>query len=184
MAPTVTDNDLVSEAARPSQLSSSPKSVHFNHDTEDITQESIHLLQKPRSPQNTSHQPSHPARRPPGKLKKPSVIVSTRYNGKIDDTIQPFGNLESDRPRTDESSTYNSSGESVEGRDNRKRSTLSNSDQTAQSAGSVQERLKNGRSVRASSRSRKEKWSEEDSRIVTVLRDAQVPGEQIQKVCA
>jgi len=188
--PIVPDDEFVSEAARPSQLSSSPKSVHFSEDVVDTAQESANLLQKARSPRNTSLQPSHSTRRPPGRLKKPSVIVSSRYNGKIDSSIQSSGKLEPDRSRTSESSTYNmgnSSREPLERGDNRKRSTLGNSNQTVQSqqsqVGPVREKLKMGHSIKTSKSSSGDKWSKEDSLVVAVLRDEKLSFEEIRKVC-
>jgi hypothetical protein len=176
MDPTVPDDELVSKPARPSQLSSPAKSVHFSDEVVDTAQESANLLQKARSPRNASIQSSHPTRRPSGKLKKPTIIASGRYNGKTDDPIQPYGRLEPDRPR-------NSSAESHKRDDIRKRSTLSNNDQMAESEQSlVRRKSKNSQSASSAKGSSRNKWSKEDCLKVAVLRDERIPREDIQKV--
>ena len=183
MGQTVPVNDSASETARSSQLSPPPKAVHFSDDIVDMAHESANLLKTARSPRNASLQPSHATRQPPGKLKKPSTTVSSLYNGKID---EPSGRFEPDRSRSRESSTCDiGSSPSLEGVDNRKRSTLSN--QTAESeqsqVGPVRERLRNGHSTQSSKVSSSDKWSKADSLKIAVLRDANISFPELQKVC-
>ena len=183
MGQTVPVNDLVSETARSFQLSSPPKAVHFSDDIVDMAHESANLLKTARSPRNASLQPSPATRRPPGKLKKPSTTASSLYNGKID---EPSGRFEPDRSRSRESTTCDiGNSPSLEGVDNRKRSTRSN--QTAESeqsqVGPVRERLTNGHSIQSSKVSSGNKWSKEDCIKVAVLRDANISFPDLQKVC-